>query len=170
MFHIMNKKYFAVLLALAFLASCGAKTEVIETPAESGALEWQELLGEKELFNEIEKIADEVENTTGSGVNETPIDETEAEANAIQTLTQTYTSPGGEETVAFTIHMDDSQIEKVEVVGTSNNDISKARIQAFADAINTTISGKTLAEAKSIGVIGGSSLTTGAFKEALKSM
>ena len=43
-------------------------------------------------------------------------------------------------------------------------------MQAFADAINGEISGKTLEEAKEISVVGGSSLTTGAFKAALKSM
>lgn len=146
------KKYTFLLVTLVLLASCGTETTV--TP--------------EEVTNELPQVetpsvVEEIENETTTTTEET-------DAEKIIELNQSYTSPGWEEKVAFTITLDGEKIRSVAVVGTSDNEISGKRMQAFADAINGEISGKTLEEAKEISVVGGSSLTTGAFKAALKSM
>lgn len=61
-------------------------------------------------------------------------------------------------------------INSVKVKGSNENQVSEKYVQRFTNAINSEVSGKTLGEAKNIGTVGGSSLTTGAFKKALKSI
>ena len=102
----------------------------------------------------------------------TPIIETPTEEKKVIELNQTYTSPAWEEDVAFTINMLGDTIENISVLAWKNvvNNITKARINAFAEAVTDALMGKTLQEAKNVEVIGGSSLTTGAFKKAIKDM
>lgn len=99
-----------------------------------------------------------------------PAAEEDTQTKVIE-LNQTYASPAGDENVRFTINLSGDTIESVSTaaIGVENN-ISQARIDAFGAAINSAISWKTLEEAKNIGVVGGSSLTTDAFTAAIKGM
>jgi len=93
------------------------------------------------------------------------------QSGSVTTLTQLYTSPAGEEEVVFAVTMDGDTISHVEVTPKSpQSQISVTRMENFGKNINSEIDGKTILEAQDIGVVGGSSLTTKAFKAALKDM
>lgn len=193
-------QYIIALLTITLLASCGTNEiqvedknagkvqeeqiqEVIEPiePAEEAVLDEidtaiDEIIEEeeidsaakaKELLQEKYKKNKEVES-----VEENPEDiQEEVSSVGLIQLEQTYTSPAGTETVSFQLDINDGVIENVGIIPVwVENPVSTARIDAFANEINTVIIGKTLEEAKNIGVVGGSSLTTEAFITALKNM
>jgi len=81
---------------------------------------------------------------------------------------QTYSSPAGDEKVAFTIYVDASGVvtEAVTTVE-AKAPISVTRQKSFASELPSVIKGKKLSELTKIDRVGGSSLTTGAFNKAL---
>lgn len=97
--------------------------------------------------------------TTGSA--------TDADGKEVSTET-TYNTPAGEEKVGFTLLLDDAGViteAKVDELGKAP--ISKVRQAAFAKDITAAVKGKKLSELTKIDRVGGSSLTTGAFNQAL---
>lgn len=79
-----------------------------------------------------------------------------------------YESPAGEESIGITLSVDENGVitdAKAEVKATEEKSI--VRQQAFADGLPTAVKGKKLSELTKIDKVGGSSLTTQAFNEAL---
>ncbi|MDD2870422.1 MAG: hypothetical protein PHS49_00395 [Candidatus Gracilibacteria bacterium] len=156
-----NNKIF-ILLALfltIFLASCGSEnTEVIEDTTENNTENTQVL---EDINNELENIEQQDDIQSDNSAN--------TETKVVK-LNKVYTTPGGEDEVEFNITMNGNLIENVDTKLIVGGDISQARTKAFSDSVNTELKGKTLEEAAEISIIGGSSLTTGAFKSALKDM
>ena len=79
-----------------------------------------------------------------------------------------YKTPAGEDEVGFTLSVDASGVivdAKADVLAT--HDISKKRQTAFAEELPAAVKGKKLSELASIDRVGGSSLTTKAFNDAL---
>lgn len=82
-----------------------------------------------------------------------------------------YTSPAGMEDVGFDVVVDkEGVITGATVEAMTDNQISKMRQEAFGQALPQVIVGKKLQDLSHIDTIGGSSLTTGAFNEALTSL
>lgn len=80
----------------------------------------------------------------------------------------TYQSPAGEEKVGFTIAVDaEGMITNAETQVMAQAPISVTRQESFAAEFPTVLVGKKLSELTQVDRIGGSSLTTGAFNEAL---
>jgi hypothetical protein len=83
-----------------------------------------------------------------------------------KTITDTgaYTSPGGPETIEFTIVVDnEGVITEAKAVPQGTNPTTKIRQGAFAAEVGKVMVGKNLNEITKVDRIGGSSLTTGAF-------
>lgn len=79
-----------------------------------------------------------------------------------------YLSPAGPEDVAFTLVVDSSGTiveAQTEVLGKAP--ISIMRQESFAEELPTVLVGKQLSELTEVDRVGGSSLTTAAFNEAL---
>ncbi|USN57858.1 MAG: hypothetical protein H6767_05830 [Candidatus Peribacteria bacterium] len=85
-------------------------------------------------------------------------------------LEQTYTSPAGNDSVAFELSMNGETIEGITVTPLTEHPVSIQRINSFGDIIGTFVTGKKVSELDELDAIGGSSLTTNAFKEAIKSL
>ena len=79
-----------------------------------------------------------------------------------------YQSPAGEEPVAFKIVVDASGvITSAETEVLTQVPISKMRQESFGKELPAAIVGKKLSEIEKLDRVGGSSLTTGAFNQAL---
>lgn len=77
-----------------------------------------------------------------------------------------YTSPGGEDTVRFTMTTDaEGVVTSLKATLEVGNDISKQLTAAFEEDAATKIVGKKLADLGDISAVGGASLTTNAFKQ-----
>ena len=61
-------------------------------------------------------------------------------------------------------------ISDIKVEWDTDNQISQLRQAKFIEEVSGAVEGKTISEAEESWVIGGSSLTTGAFHDALKSL
>lgn len=77
-----------------------------------------------------------------------------------------YTSPNGPETIKVELTLENGVITNAVVTPQATHAISIKQQTAFAAGINDEVVGKTLDEAK-VTVVGGSSLTGGAFNEAV---
>ena len=98
-------------------------------------------------------------------------DQSAAPENKTVKVTTAYKTPAGEDSVGFAITVDQTgAITEVvtEVLGTAP--ASKIRQEAFAKDITAAVQGKKLSELAAIDRVGGSSLTTGAFNNALKDL
>jgi len=158
------KKYTILLVTLVLLTSCGSETQ------ENGEMtnELPQVESPTDVMEELQEQTDMIEE---QNTEETPVSEATSSASKIITLKQNYTSPAGEELVEFDIEMDGETITNVKMTPIEvKSEITEKRMAAFSDDINDAVVGKTLAEASDISVVGGSSLTTGAFKTALKNM
>lgn len=83
-------------------------------------------------------------------------------------VTKMYQSPAGGDEIRFTIDVDTSGVIMAAKTGIlATNDISKQRQETFAAGLPTVIVGKKLLDLMAIDKVGGSSLTTTAFNEAL---
>jgi hypothetical protein len=79
-----------------------------------------------------------------------------------------YSNPGGGDDVAFMLMVDGNGVITQAVTEVlAHNDISKMRQNAFATELPKVIVGKKLSDLSSVDRVGGSSLTTKAFNEAL---
>lgn len=79
-----------------------------------------------------------------------------------------YKNPAGEDEVGFTLSVDAMGVivdAKTDILAV--HDISKKRQTAFAEGLPAAVKGKKLSELSSIDKVGGSSLTTKSFNDAL---
>lgn len=166
------KKYTILLITLTLLASCGAPSPDIESTKITNDLPQLKVPNNTlEKINQETESIERTENIEDTKTIENVSQDTGLETPKIIELKQTYNSPAGEEYVGFRINMNGEKIDSVEVTPIlTQNEISEKRISAFAEGITNAISGKTLAQAENISIVWGSSLTTNAFKEALKNM
>ena len=87
------------------------------------------------------------------------------------TVNTQYSNPGGKDYVSFTIAVDGSGvITKAETGVLAVNPISKTRQESFAAGLPAVLVGKKLSDVTKIDRVGGSSLTTNAFNEALSGL
>lgn len=143
-----NTKIAVFLIALTLLASCSQKSEVaVET----------------ETAAPVEQTTAAVNNEINTAVT------TESIASNVIVEKQRYELPGGkgEEELEFRVTMNGWVIESVEVSNLNTNKLSPPQ-QNFADAVNQAVKGKAIKDVRELATIGGSSLTTEAFKEALR--
>ncbi|WP_144719817.1 FMN-binding protein [Agrococcus jejuensis] len=81
-----------------------------------------------------------------------------------------YTSPGGEETITVTVTLADGVIEDVEVENPETTNPNSLRYQGeFIDGIAAEVVGVPLDDV-SVDRVGGSSLTSGGFEDALETI
>ena len=78
----------------------------------------------------------------------------------------TYNAPSGTETVDVTVTLADNVITDVSVVGEASDPQAKRHQGEFSDGIAAEVVGKNIDEI-SVDKIGGSSLTSGGFNEAI---
>ncbi len=89
------------------------------------------------------------------------------EAKAVATKAN-YKNPAGEDEVGFTLYIDSvGTIVDVKTDVLAIHDISKKRQVAFAEGLSAAVKGKKLSELTAIDKVGGSSLTTKVFNDAL---
>jgi hypothetical protein len=152
-----NKKIFilSTLMITLLLASCTNKE--VEN-------EWES----NENKQVLEEINEEVENMVQEIDTNTTMENTWTTDSKVQKLNKVYTSPGWQDEVEFSITMSWNTIENVDTKLVKWSEVSEARTKAFKDTVNTELKWKTLEEASKIKIIWGSSLTTEAFKSALK--
>lgn len=170
----MNKKSVLLLITVFLLVSCNQEkaTNENETVTQLPKEEMMITPTNSEKEGDV-KTTEEPTEPTPEKEDDSITEETQEPQASVKIieLSQTYTSPAGEENVRFTIDISGETIENVSVTPVGvENPISNKKITSFADAINTSVTGKTLEEAENIDIVGGSSLTTGAFTQALKDM
>ena len=91
-------------------------------------------------------------------------------ADGTYTADGSYTSPGGEETITVTVTLADGVIDDVEVDNPETSNPNSLRYQGeFIDGIATEVVGVPLDEV-SVDRVGGSSLTSGGFDDALETI
>lgn len=94
--------------------------------------------------------------------------EVKGEENSTVSAEKEYKTPSGSDNVGFSAVIDaEGVIVDTSVRVLANNEISKKRQAAFAEALPLAIKGKKLSELSAIDTVGGSSLTTRAFNESL---
>lgn len=102
-----------------------------------------------------------------------PVEETSQEKNGevmakVVSLQTEYESPAGMEEVSFSLTVDDTGvISQVETEVLATAPISVMRQESFAKELPSILVGKKLSDLESIDRVGGSSLTTASFNEAL---
>lgn len=114
----------------------------------------------------IEATPKQADTTTEAPVAATP-------AAVVKQLTTqtTYKEPAGESSVGFTLSVgSDGVITDATVEVLATHDVSKARQAAFAAEFSAAVKGKQLSELTAIDRVGGSSLTTKAFNDALATL
>jgi uncharacterized protein with FMN-binding domain len=77
-----------------------------------------------------------------------------------------YTAPSGPESVEVTVTLADNIISEVEVVGEATDAQAKLHQGQFIDGIDELVVGKNIDEI-SVDKVGGSSLTSGGFNDAI---
>lgn len=91
-------------------------------------------------------------------------------ADGTYTADGSYTSPGGQETITVTITLADGVVEEVEVTNPETTNANSLRYQGeFIDGIADEVVGVPLDEV-SVDRVGGSSLTSGGFEDALETI
>lgn len=118
--------------------------------------------------NPMQAAGDMKPNTTAKPV--APASETPGAVKSVTTKTS-YKNPSGQDEVGFTLSVDAMGTivdAKTDILAT--NDISKKRQAAFAEGFPAAVKGKKLSELSSIDKVGGSSLTTKSFNDALATL
>lgn len=116
----------------------------------------------EEVNSEIEQVINEIEKSWS---------ETGATSSwKVMKIDKTYKSPGWDDKVSFSIKLNWNKIESVAVTPVEWSEKSREEMAEFGKSINSVVSWKTIEEAKNISVVGWASLTTNAFKEALKNI
>ncbi|WP_175414194.1 FMN-binding protein [Agrococcus sp. SGAir0287] len=91
-------------------------------------------------------------------------------ADGTYTADGSYTSPGGQETITVTVTLADGVIEDVEVTNPETTNPNSLRYQGeFIDGIAAEVVGVPLDDV-SVDRVGGSSLTSGGFEDALQTI
>ena len=174
-----RKKYILLLITLILLGSCStqkevtpndweAQTNTVETTDSGTALQDKDTPPLPEIPSP-EVIPVETQVVPANTKNEETRNESSSLPKVIK-LNQTYTSPGWQDEVAFTISLEGNTITEVKSETIKAHEVSQKYQNGFAKDINSAVKGKTLEEAKEISTVAWASLTTGAFKKALKNM
>lgn len=162
--------FFAIiLLAMLTLSSC--------TKEESTSTENKEVLNE--INDEVDKTANEEKNESAETEKTENVSWTTVTTESkpietasswkVQKINKIYKSPGWNDEVAFSIELDwDKKIKKVLVETVKWWDTSTQLMKLFADSINKEVVWKTITEAGGVVAVWWASLTTNAFKDALK--
>lgn len=91
--------------------------------------------------------------------------------SSVVSTTATYQSPAGPEEVGFSLVVDaDGTIVEASTTVLAKSPISKMRQESFSENFSAAVAGKKLADLGAIDRVGGSSLTTGAFNQALQDL
>ncbi len=134
-------------LAAFGLAACASAEEPAETTDESTTPE------------SSSTTSDDASGTGSSGY-----------ADGTYTADGSYTSPGGEETITVTLTLADGVIDDVEVENPETTNPNSLRYQGeFIDGIAEEVVGVPLDDV-SVDRVGGSSLTSGGFEDALETI
>lgn len=90
---------------------------------------------------------------------------------SVVSTTANYQSPAGPEEVGFSLVVDaDGTIVEASTTVLAKSPISKMRQESFSENFSAAVGGKKLADLGAIDRVGGSSLTTGAFNQALQDL
>lgn len=162
------------LLTLLTLTSCNKKEEVEENATVVKTETWVENK-ETSTWTEDQKTLENVNSEVDQVINdiEGEVEKSWSDTGStwtVKKLNQMYKTPGWDDEVAFSIKMKWDKIENVMVETVKWSEISTKMMKSFWDWINSVIVWKTIEEAKNISVVGWASLTTNAFKDALKNM
>ena len=117
--------------------------------------------------------ADPTEESTSEAT--APVEETPGEAtdttytDGTYTDTGSYQAPSGTESVEVTITLKNDTIESVEVVGDATDPQAKLHQGEFISGIAGVVVGKKINEIK-VDKVGGSSLTSGGFNDAVEAI
>lgn len=158
-----------VLLATLTLSSC-TNDEKAKAPENKEVL--------NEVNTEVDNTVKEDEKTESTWAEASEVKETEASTSTtetkivqtwkVQKINKIYKSPGWDDEVSFSVEMDWDKIKSVLVTTIKWGDDSTKLMKLFGDSINKEVSWKTIAEVSDISAVWWASLTTIAFKEALK--
>lgn len=148
-------KYLAFIMLTILLASCTAQ---VEDKKDTASEEPQNTAVDSELESMMNETLKEME----KGVEE--MKNSDMDENKVEKLTYSYSNDAQEVNMNIEYKLDsDNKISSVSIVS-DNYDLSW-----FNDWAQEVLIGKTLEEASKVDTITGSSLTTEAFKEAIKS-
>lgn len=134
-------KILSILFLVALLASCGTTT----TPEQTQPV--------------VEDQANEMEN------NMSEFDNEEMDENKMETIEYSYTNPAQE--VNMVIDYSLNSEDKIESINVSATNWDK--LGDFDAAVKSNVIGLTLEEASEMPTVSGASITSEAFKEAIKS-
>lgn len=147
---------FVSVLGVVVLAGCGARDTAKEAVTTSS--DAMEKAGEA-----MEKTGDVMEEKTG----EVMMEKADAE---VKDISVSYSSPAGPETMQISLSVDvDGKISAVNSVADATHPVSLKLQNAFAAGLGDVVIGKDIAGLQ-VDVIGGASLTTGGFNEAVAKM
>jgi len=167
---------------LVLLAGCGADTTVIEPVTDS--VEVMEQGTEKVM--EVLPEADDEDVDSGNDVmmKEDDVVEQEAEVEVEpvaggdgndsdgdqMVVNVSYTSPGGPETITVSLAVTDGAIASASALPGATHAVSTKWQSSFAESISEAVVGKSIDDIAGLDAIGGASLTTGGFKEAVAAL
>lgn len=142
----MKMKNFYVLALIIFLASCGSVEQEVS---------------EKEVQNAKEEVTSQIE----SELNEI-VKENLKESEKVVRIEHRYSNPQQQVILDIQYTLDSSwKIEDIDVASPNYEGIQKT---GFDNAVKKAVIGLTLQEIDNIDTISGSSLTTEAFKQAIR--
>lgn len=155
----MNKTLLSAVAVLAvafFVSACQPST-----PATSNTSETEQT-----------EIMASPEPTPTTDVSATSPDlESAPEGGSVVSTTATYQSPAGPEEVGFSLVLNaDGTIVEGTTTILAKSPISKMRQESFSKDFSAAVAGKKLTDLGAIDRVGGSSLTTGAFNQALQDL
>lgn len=145
---------FAVVAIALFVSACQPKVEPTPTP---------------EPTQQEAMVLPASEGSTSADVSQTSPDLGEIpEGATVLSTTETYQSPGGPEEVGFSLVVD----QQGTIVAAATTILGKSpttqlRQTSFSEEFPDAVKGKMLADLGPLDRVGGSSLTTGAFNQAL---
>ncbi len=134
-------KILSILFLITLLASCGTTT----TPEQAPPV--------------VEDQASEMDN------NMSEFDNEEMDENKMETIEYSYTNPAQEVNMVIDYSLDsEGKIDSINVSATNWD-----KLGDFDTAVKSNVIGLTLEEASEMSTVSGASITSEAFKEALKS-
>lgn len=174
---------------LVILAGCGADTTVNDTTVNDALQEPVEVVEEVVVPTDGSELVEEViSNDEQLVAEDTVIDDGETEiteevgqeleAKAVEsageiegevTFDMPYSSPAGPHTMPATLNVIDGVVVSASTTpeADATNGAVKKWQAAFAENFSAAVEGQSIAQLQDIDAIGGASLTTGGFKEAL---
>jgi len=152
-------KAFYVVVLLIFLASCGVDQAVEEAPVTSEVVEQ----AQEEVDAAVEELPEEVQEFIEENNSEEEISQS-AESSEVVVLDATYTNPKTEVDMEIEYQLDsDGNIADITVAATTYD------LSGFNTEIQSQVIWKSLEEASEV-YVSGSSLTSAAYNDAMKSV